>query len=275
MKNFIEAFEVKSNLDEYVIIDCRFDLVETDYGIKVYKNLHIKNAFFFDLEGDMSAKKSVHGGRHPLPDMAMFINKLEAIGISNDTKILVYDDDISVAARLWWMLKYIGITNVKILNGGINAAVQAGIEMESGEPNKSNHLKGKIDARINNDLLIEMDELKTIISKGKNYILIDSRSPERYKGLIEPYDKIPGRIPTSINIFFKDVMNENRIKEIEDLKKVYNNIDSDKMVIAYCGSGVTAPINIVAMDEVGLYSRLYLGSYSDYVSYKDNVIEKD
>jgi thiosulfate/3-mercaptopyruvate sulfurtransferase len=70
-------------------------------------------------------------------------------------------------------------------------------------------------------------------------------------------------------------MNENRIKEIEDLKKVYNNIDSDKMVIAYCGSGVTAPINIVAMDEVGLYSRLYLGSYSDYVSYKDNVIEKD
>ena len=76
MKNFIEAFEVKSNLDEYVIIDCRFDLVETDYGIKSYKNSHIKNAFFFDLEGYMSAKKSVHGGRHPLPDMAMFINKL-------------------------------------------------------------------------------------------------------------------------------------------------------------------------------------------------------
>lgn len=276
MKNFIEVEDVKNNLDKFVIIDCRFDLVNLEYGLKEYSKNHIKNAFYLDLEKDLSSPKSVHGGRHPLANIDIFVNKLEKMGISNETKILVYDDDLSVATRLWWMLKYIGVRDGKILNGGIEAALKAGIEMQNAIPEYKSIPLGNIEISLNHSQLIKIDELKKLINeKNEEYILIDSRAPERYKGIIEPYDKIPGRIPTAINIFFKEVIEDKRIKSPTDLKTIYKDIDTSKKVIAYCGSGVTAPINIIAMDEIGISSRLYLGSYSDYVSYDDSVIEKD
>ena len=276
MKNFIEANEVKCNLGEYVVIDCRFDLVDLDYGFKAYITSHIKNSHFLSLERDLSSEKLNHGGRHPLPNMNIFAAKLENIGISNDSRILLYDDDLSVATRLWWMLKYMGINNVKILNGGINAAIDSDIEMEKGQSTYKPASLGKIDIKLNQNLLVTIQELIEMLKNKKyDYILIDSRAPERYKGITEPYDKIAGRIPTAINIFFKEVIDEKKIKPISDLKDIYKNIDTSKKIIAYCGSGVTAPINIIAMDEIGINSRLYLGSYSDYVSYEDNVVDKD
>lgn len=272
MKNFITSQELMDSFEKTIIIDCRFDLSNPNYGYDEYLKNHIKNAFYLHLEEDLSRSVEKHGGRHPMPFMADFINKLEEIGISNDSKIVVYDDDMFVAPRLWWMLKYIGIEDVKVLYGGFKTWGYDDF-IAKGEEYK-NHKKGKIFAQINQSMSINVEEIKKVINDSNQYsILVDSRTSERHKGIVEPIDKIPGRIPKSINIFYNEAYFDGYLKSINELEEIYSNLRKYKEVIVYCGSGVTAPANIIAMDEIGILTRLYVGSYSDYISYEENQVE--
>lgn len=272
MKNFITSVELKEAFNQFIILDCRYDLSDSSYGHTSYLKSHIKTSHYLDLEKDLSREVEKHGGRHPLPFLADFISKLENIGISNDSKIVVYDDDMFVAPRLWWMLKYIGIEDVRVLDGGFKAwNFEDFIESDNNTKKLSS---GKIYAQINQSMVVSIEEVKKMIDEPNEYsMIVDSRTNERYQGIMEPIDKIPGRIPTSINIFYNDAYSNGYLKSKEELKKLYSEIMPYKEIVVYCGSGVTAPANIIAMDEIGILTRLYVGSYSDYISYEENEVE--
>jgi thiosulfate/3-mercaptopyruvate sulfurtransferase len=172
------------------------------------------------------------------------------------------------------MIKYIGLDNVKILNGGFKKWQEMEFPVEHSIDHCNAQEKGSISINIKSDMLADIKDVKKAIEDSDTQ-LIDSRSPERYKGLIEPIDKVAGRIPSSVNIFYQKAFKNNQIKEKSELISVFAGINSLNQPIFYCGSGVTAAINIVAADEIGIKSRLYAGSYSDYISYKDNKIEHD
>ncbi|MBP2028204.1 thiosulfate/3-mercaptopyruvate sulfurtransferase [Acetoanaerobium pronyense] len=272
MKNFITSVELKESFNQHIILDCRYDLSDSNFGHMSYLKSHIKNSHYFDLEKDLSREVEKHGGRHPLPFLADFISKLENIGISNDSKIVVYDDDMFVAPRLWWMLKYIGIEDVKVLDGGFKSWNYE--ELIESKHNTKKPSLGKIYAQINQSMVVNIEEVKKMIDESNEYsMIVDSRTNERYLGIMEPIDKIPGRIPTSINIFYNDAYSNGYLKSKKELEKLYSKIIPYKEIVVYCGSGVTAPANIIAMDEIGILTRLYVGSYSDYISYEENEVE--
>lgn len=227
-----------------------------------------------DMEEDLSSPVQRHGGRHPLPDQKEFIVKLERLGMSNQSKVVLYDDDMASAPRLWWMLKHIGVDEVKLLNGGYRAWLQKGFPTESTVETAAS--TGKIVPQLTAYRAVDIDFIRKVLSgEIQDVILVDSRSPERYAGLLEPIDKVAGRIPGAVNRFFMDAFEDNYIKTPAELEKFYALLDRKKQIVVYCGSGVTASANIAAMEEVGIRSVLYLGSYSDYISYEDNPVQKD
>lgn len=274
MKNFIDPEELLNNINDFKIIDCRFNMNEPGYSEKEYSIAHIINACYMDLEKDLSSSVKEHGGRHPLPDIDIFVKKLESFGIENNSHIVVYDDDLTIAPRLWWLIRYIGLDNVKILNGGFKRWKQNKFPLENAGDRCKERISSVIKVNLRFDMLADIEDVKDAIKNGRPQ-LIDSRSPERYKGIIEPIDKIAGRIPSAINIFYQNALEDNHIKKKVELKSVYGGINSLDEPIFYCGSGVTAAINIVAADEIDIKSRLYAGSYSDYISYKENKVERD
>lgn len=276
MKNFIEAKDLNKDFEKYICIDVRASLEQPEYGKKAYQKSRIKGSFFMDLEKDLSSEVKAHGGRHPLPDMENFINQLQNNGISNDSKVVVYDDDMASAPRLWWMLKHIGVDQVKILNGGFKAWLDGDFPTETGNAIRQNISKGTIEKKTTKYDFVEIQTIRNILSgEEADTVIVDSRSPERYGGKVEPIDKIPGRIPGAINIFFMDAFRDSKIKGKEELNQIYSMLDNSKNIIVHCGSGITATANMAAMEEIGIQSTLYLGSYSDYISYHDSLVEKD
>ncbi len=257
---------------EALIIDCRFNMAVPDEGSKAYKDGHIKGAIYVDLDKDMMGELGEHGGRHPLPDMDKFRTQMEDIGISDDTMVIIYDNAIfPSSARLWFMLKYLG-KEAYVVDGGYPALIKAGFEWDKEVPVPK---KGKLTSPKNDDLIVNIDYILKLNEKPKT-VLVDSRANPRYLGLEEPIDKIAGRIPGAINIFWKDCFNDGFIKSNEDLAKMFAELDKYDEVIFYCGSGVTGAVNMLVYDNLGKKSKLYTGSYSDYISYKGNeIIIKD
>ena len=272
MKNFKDRDFLLANKD-LTVIDVRYSMSDPAYGRKAYDKAHYTGAAFLDLDQDLAGPVKEHGGRHPLPDQESFQEKLRSIGISSDSKVLIYDDgDNSAAGRLWWMLKYYGLKEVYVLHGGFRK-----LREEDLSSDEETFEKG--------DILLEPDDSMTASyeevlehSKSdhlKNRILIDSRSEERYKGLVEPIDRKKGHIRNAENINFKSHFDENGEIVEESLKDNFKNILAYNDVIFHCGSGVTACTNIMALDELGKSSRLYVGSFSDFVSYEENTVERE
>jgi thiosulfate/3-mercaptopyruvate sulfurtransferase len=223
-----------------------------------------------DMDKDLAGEVKEHGGRHPLPDLNIFKSKLESCGIGNDTTVIAYDDgEIAGAARFWWMLKYIGHTKVHILDGGIKSWIKSGYFLTSDIPKKN---KKCLDININESIIATVDEVRRNIDQDKS-IIIDSRSLERYKGEVEPIDKKAGHIPSAQNYFWLDVLEDDKMKDIKKLKDHFNEVLKYKNVIVHCGSGITGCVNYVALDEIGVKSKLYLGSWSDWISYDENELK--
>lgn len=256
------------------IVDCRFSLSKPDEGERLYKESHIPGAYFFDLEKQLSAPVSKHGGRHPLPDIEQFRHEIEQAGIDNTKTVVAYDGgEGAFASRFWWLLTYIGHDKVYVLNGGFKSWVEAGYPTTKEVP-KPEPANFKVSIR--KEMLATYEEIKEIVAnKKKSPILIDSREKARYLGKEEPIDKIPGHIPGAIHKFWAEGLENGFFKGSEEQKKRFAELDQKEPIIVYCGSGVTATPNYIALKIAGYQNvKLYAGSYSDWVSYSDNPVEK-
>ena len=276
MSNFISAKWLKENLnnDKLVIVDCRFSLMDKDYGKKSYEKCHIKGAVRVDIETELSAPVTKHGGRHPLPDINDLKCTFEKIGISNDSIVIAYDDgDLAGCSRLWWILKYLGHDKVYVLNGGINIFKEIGGDVTS-EENVST--KGNFKVNLNEDMRVDMEYVRERIN-NENVALVDCREYKRYIGEFEPVDKKAGHIPNALNYFWMDILNKNEerltIKSEEVLKDYFKELNNYDEVIIYCGSGITASPVSLALNEIKIPHKFYTGSFSDWISYEENQVD--
>ncbi|MCS5421355.1 sulfurtransferase [Psychrilyobacter sp. S5] len=270
MNNFISVNRLKENLKEVVILDVRFDLHDKEYGQKKYKEEHIDGSFFIDLDRDLAGVKKEHGGSRPLPEMGEFIEKIERLGITKDSSIVVYDEEMVTAARAFWMFKYIGHEDIKILDGGYAQWVKEGgrvTEEETPLPENSRY-----DFEIQNDIYAEINEVKEGIL-DKDISLVECRSHERYLGLNEPFYSKPGHIPTALCIDSKSLLKDGKVRSIDELKEIFRRLDKYKNIVFSCGSGVNASLDYAVYSEFFSNGKVYIGSYSDWTSYPENPIE--
>lgn len=256
------------------IVDCRFTLGSPEAGKRAYDEDHIPGAVYFDLEKDMSGEKKKHGGRHPLPKMEDFVQKLGQAGISEKTKVVAYDDQGgAMASRLWWLLKYLDHDQVFVLNDTYSAWKSKGypVTSEVVQPTPERYA-----ANVQKDMVVDIEWVKA--NKDlEEVVLIDSREAKRFKGLEEHADPVAGHIPGAKNYFWKGVLNdEGTWKERESLKQQFKELDPSKEIVVYCGSGVTACPNILGLKEAGYPNvKLYPGSWSDWCSYPENPVGRE
>ncbi|MGG2092817.1 sulfurtransferase [Bacillus sp. S13(2024)] len=262
--------------DEHVrIIDCRFDLANPNWGREQYNEEHILGALYFDLDKDLSSPVTQHGGRHPLPNIEAFVRKLSQAGIDERTTVVAYDSQGGAnASRLWWLLTYLGHDKVYVLNGGFPAWKEQKFEVTNDIPVFATKT---FVPSMQHDIVVTMAELQEKINKQADITLIDSREPRRYEGLEEPVDKVAGHIPTAQNYFWKDgVTDFGAFKEQSEQEERFIHLDKKKETIVYCGSGVTACPNVLALKMAGFTNvKLYAGSWSDWISYPENSIVKE
>ncbi|WP_377889119.1 sulfurtransferase [Alkalihalobacillus sp. R86527] len=253
--------------DDIVVVDCQYDLVDKESGYKAYLQGHIPNARYADLEKDLSGPVNKHGGRHPLPSSSKLQSVIEKLGIKEHSKVIAYDRQMgAMASRLWWLLKYAGHKQRAVLDGGIKAWEDAGLSLEV---NATEVKRSYYPISLDQSMVVSMEEVKDAILQGK--MIIDSRARERYLGESEPIDNKAGHIPTARNLFWKDHMNQDHTwKDKESRGGV---VKGEKPPIIYCGSGVTACVNLLAFHDAGIEAKLYPGSFSDWISYEDNPIE--
>ena len=274
MTNLVNAKWLKENLNNknLVIVDCRFDLMDKDYGKKSYNENHIKGAVRIDIETELSSKVQKHGGRHPLPTINELKNTFENLGITNDSTVICYDEgDLAGPSRLWWTLKYLGHNKVYVLDGGINEFIKIGGTTDTEIPIVSKD--GEFLINVNNSMRVDMEYVKERLY-NERVAIIDSRDHKRYLGEFEPVDKKAGHIPSAMNYFWMDILEKTEdkinIKPLKDLKKHFEKLNNFDEVIVYCGSGITACPNSLALTESGINHKVYSGSFSDWISYDEN-----
>ncbi len=270
-KIFINTDELEDliNHPDLVIVDCRFDLKNPEWGYQAYLSSHIPGAHYADLNSDLSSRVSAQSGRHPLPSPRKFGKVLSRLGIVETSQVVAYDDQGGAyAARMWWLLRYFGHQNCALLNGGYtkwqaeSRPVQTGVRLES--PNKTAAKMAPNPAQA-----VETKDILENIVQG-NYFLLDARTPERFKGLLEPIDTVAGHIPGAINRFHgKNLNSDLTIKDKEILRAEFSQLLENvrpQDVVVYCGSGVTSCLHIAAMEYAGLTgARLYPGSWSEWI----------
>lgn len=256
---------------DLVVVDCRFVTGSANEGKSPYKRDHIPGAVYVDLEKDMCGPVREHGGRHPLPDLGTFSLALAERSIGNGKTVVAYDDQGgAIAARFWWMLSFLGHTNVHVLEGGYSAWKSAGLPITSA---RETAVPVRFSPRVQTGMMISVHELQKKIG-APGTVIVDSREPERFAGEDDPIDARSGRIPGAINRYWKDALDERGFfRPAEEQAARFAGIGRDSEVIVYSGSGVTACINVLALKAAGFPKvRLYLGSWSDWISYEENPV---
>ena len=268
----IQASELMGLLDnrsEVVVIDTSFDLADTQAGERGHAASHLPGAFYAHLERDLSGTPTGRNGRHPLPERAVFAASVGRWGVRPGVQVVVYDGHGGMyAARLWWMLRWLGHGEVAVLDGGVAAWKAAGGVMNgvmSAAPVVPTHAAPYPDCT-GLTLAISADELLPRLGKSP---LIDARMAERFRGDAEPLDAQAGHIPGARNRFFKDNLNASgRFKSAAQLKEEFSallGLNAPNQVVHQCGSGVTACHNLLAMEMAGFSgSALYAGSWSEW-----------
>ncbi|MEH7545275.1 sulfurtransferase [Neobacillus vireti] len=253
------------------IVDCRFSLAEPQKGKINYLQSHLPGAVYFDLEQDLSGTVGDHGGRHPLPDVDVFVNKLENAGINHEITVIAYDDgEGAFAARFWWLLKYLGHENVYVLDGGFKNWLKADFPVTADIPTFK---REDFRLSLRSELLATYEEVKAAVAK-QDKVLIDSREAKRYLGLEEPIDKKAGHIPGALNKPWMEGLRGGRYLPNSVQMQRFSDLDLNQPIIVYCGSGVTAVPNFLALKQAGFKNvKLYVGSFSDWISYEENKIE--
>jgi len=259
----IEA-EALHGEQDVVIVDCRFDLADPDAGRAQYLAGHIPGARYLDLCRDLSGAVGGQGGRHPLPDAAVFADALAARGIGPDVAVVAYDDSrLAYAARFWWLMRSLGFRPPRLLNGGYGAWVAAGGVPEVGE-SAAIPVAAPGPFRFQN--FCDHEGLRT--AQGAGATVVDSREARRYQGLEEPIDPVAGHIPGAVNRPWQGVTREDGyVRDDRGLRAHWGELlDADALVV-YCGSGVTACVNLFSLALLGREdATLYPGSWSDWCS---------
>ena len=253
--------------------DCRFNLAKPHIGKEQYLEGHIPGAHYVDLERDLSCPENPQLGRHPLPTPESWANTRSQLGISSDSKIVIYDDlENTYSARMWWMLTATGHKNVQILDGGFHTWTSLGNPVELGD-NQPSPLKLEANV-VGYTNLIEMQDVQDNLSNPIFHI-IDARAPERFRGDIEPLDPVAGHIPGAINRLYKMNLNSDALfKSPNELRKEWHSLNlAPELIVHQCGSGVTACNNLFAMELAGLKgSKLYAGSWSQWCNHSNNPV---
>jgi thiosulfate/3-mercaptopyruvate sulfurtransferase len=264
-KTLIDVETLAKNLEkpDWVIVDCRFSLADTAVGYQNYQSAHIPGAVYAHLDDDLSGPPVTDHGRHPLPTPQRLAQLFSRLGIDEMSQVVAYDDAGGmIASRLWWMLRYMGHDGVAVLDGGWQAWQAADLPTQSGiERNDAAQFSGRPQPK----WVVTLNEV------AGQPLLIDSRGPERYRGEIEPLDPQPGHIPGAQNLPYEEHLDEHgRFRPSDEMKAELTAVLGDKSGEAatfYCGSGVSACVNLLAMAHVGLGNgRLYVGSWSEWSS---------
>lgn len=248
-----------------LFIDCRFDLMRPEHGYELYQQGHLPNAIYANLDRDLSSSITPNTGRHPLPNIEALVKIFSAWGIDNITQVIVYDDNIGMfASRLWWLLRWLGHDRVAVLDGGYQAWKEAGLPLTSHAPQIE---PSQFQIELQKGWVIETNEV--INKQTEGFLLLDARAPERYSGAVEPIDPVAGHIPLAVNYPLTYNIDNGRFKTATELNKQLTTVlqqhGADK-IIHYCGSGVSACHNILAMEHAGLHgSKLYPGSWSEWI----------
>jgi thiosulfate/3-mercaptopyruvate sulfurtransferase len=264
----VTAEALASHLDDpgWRVFDCRHDLKNTEYGAQAYEKGHIPGALFLHLDRDLSGGKTGRNGRHPLPDPAEFAALLGRCGVDRGTQVVAYDNEGGIfAARLWWMLRWLGHDKVALLDGGLPGWRRAKLPLVTEVPEVAPRVfeprpgAGTVDAAY---LLARLETTELLI--------LDARSPERFAGQQETLDPVGGHIPGAANRFYFENLDDAGcyFKPAAELRQEFEATLAGRdpaTVIQQCGSGVTACHNLLAMEIAGLTgSRLYPGSWSEW-----------
>jgi thiosulfate/3-mercaptopyruvate sulfurtransferase len=268
-RTLISSVDLATHLGDasWRIFDCRHDLADPDLGERAYREAHIPNARFLHLDRDLSGLKTGKNGRHPLPDPDALAATLARHGVSNDTQVIAYDEGAGMfAARLWWLLRWLGHDEVALLDGGLGAWKNAGYpvtnEVPAVSPSSFHRRLGEepVSAAFVQSQLHRPDIL-----------LIDARTPERFRGETEPLDPVAGHIPGAVNRPCKSNLEpDGRFKSATRLRAEFDALlrqHPSANIVSYCGSGVTACHHLLALEMAGLRgARLYPGSWSEWCS---------
>ncbi|AFY44411.1 sulfurtransferase [Nostoc sp. PCC 7107] len=259
------------NDSQIVIVDCRFSLADPQLGQTQYQTSHIPGSYYLDLNQDLSSPVGKHGGRHPLPDTNNLAKKLSAMGVNSQKNLVVaYDDSrLAFASRLWWLLRYLGHEQVVVMDGGYTAWQQAGYPVTDIIPESQT---GNFIPQIQPELVVDMEVVKSRKDLPE-VALVDSRESDRYRGEREPIDKIAGHIPGAVNYPWQEVTNSSGylISQLQQRQR-WEPIETAKEILVYCGSGVTACVNLLSLELAGIHTgKLYAGSWSDWISYESTV----
>ena len=250
-----------------VVVDCRFRLANSAWGHQQYLQSHIPGAYYLDLNNDLSAPVQQHGGRHPLPDPLVLAQKLAAIGIiKNETLVVAYDDSrFAFAARLWWLLRYLGHEPVALLDGGWFGWISQGYPVTATLPLPK---PGEFDPQPHTDWVVAREAVEARKDLS-SVVLVDSRESDRFRGEREPLDPVAGHIPAAVNSPWKAVSDEQGFVHPQvDQQQLWGDYRGADEVIVYCGSGVTACVNLFSMAIAGVERvKLYPGGWSDWCSY--------
>ncbi|MCS6945138.1 MAG: sulfurtransferase [Sutterellaceae bacterium] len=253
--------------DRCCVVDCRHDLADPEAGRRAYAQGHIPGAFFADVETDLSGPKCGTHGRHPLPARDALLATMRRWGLHDDTQLVAYDaHGGSFAARLWWLARWLGHEKVAILDGGWQAWVAAGLPTEQDEPLPG---AGTLTARAPLEWPVDVEAVLAAHA-SPDALLIDARAPDRYAGRQETLDPVAGHIPGAVNRFWQSNLAAGRFKDAASLRAEFDALlagHDSAQAIHYCGSGVSACHNILAMRIAGLSpGRLYAGSWSQWVA---------
>jgi thiosulfate/3-mercaptopyruvate sulfurtransferase len=266
----VSPHELASHLGErdWIVCDCRHDLADYEAGRRAYSKSHIPGARFLHLDEDLSGPKTGVNGRHPLPHPLTFTLRLGALGIDDSKQVVAYDASGGCyAARLWWMLRWVGHTAVAVLDGGWLAWVERGLPVTAEKPAIQ---PTAYTLHLCPELAVDADYVLAHANDSR-IALVDARSPDRFRGENETLDPVAGHIPGAINRFFKSNLDAGgHFKAPEALRPEFDELLGARApsdVVQQCGSGVTACHNLLAMEHAGLRgSRLYPGSWSEWVS---------
>jgi thiosulfate/3-mercaptopyruvate sulfurtransferase len=258
---------LRERLDDPAIrvVDCRFKLGEPGAGEKLWRTEHIPGAAFMDLDRELASEPGERG-RHPLPDAGAFQAAARRAGIGPNTLVVAYDEAAEGgAARLWWLLRHFGHERVAVLDGGLRGWRTDGgpLAADAEQP-----AAGAFVARpVGGDTRRAEELAREPGAPGAERLLLDARAPERFRGEVEPIDPVPGHIPGAVNLPFPALAPDGRFLSPEDLREAFEVAGAapGRELVAYCGSGVTACVLLLAAELAGLRpGRLYPGSWSEW-----------
>lgn len=275
----ISAEELSKHLkdDNWCIVDCRFSLADTEAGRKAYRQAHIPGAWYAHLDEQLSGKV-IPGktGRHPLPEVKALEALFSSWGIDAHTQVVAYDDmGGAMAARLWWLLRWLGHDAVAVLDGGYPRWIAQGLSVDTTVPTKRS---GVFQAQLQADNWVDSDGVVAALGHAEQ-LIVDSRAPERYRGEVEPIDPVAGHIPGAANLpHFSNVGADGCFLSADTLREKMEALlagRQPKQAIFYCGSGVTAAHNVLAMEIAGLAgAKIYAGSWSEWITNSAHPVEQ-